>query len=130
MKYFLTFIFCLVISTSASFAQISDKAGDKALKNYLIGLNHTNLGVVESAIENVMILNLNYPDGDYTKIIKKLDEMTLSNKQNNIRVKAFVAASYIKYPVEYNGIKQSHQKEDVKELLHAIDSKMQVSLHK
>lgn len=123
MKYLLTTIFCLVISTSTSFAQMSERVGDKAIKHYLISLGYSNPGVVESAIENIMILNLNYPDGDYSKIIQKLDEMTLGNKQKSTCVKAFVVAGYLKYPVQYNGVKQSHHSEDVKELLHAVQLK-------
>jgi len=122
MKYFLIFILCLVISPSTSFAQLSDKSADKAVKSYLINLNYSNPGVVESTIENIMVSKLYYPEKDYSQVIQKLDELTLSNSQKTIRVKAFIAANYLKYPQQFNWAKKNHQKEAIKKLLNSVDS--------
>ena len=98
MKYILTFIFCLIITTSTSFAQSSDKSVDRDLSTYLTNLNSTIPGVVESTIENVMVLKLHNPEKDYSQIIQKLDELNLGNDSKIIRVKAFIAANYLKNP--------------------------------
>lgn len=98
MKYILTFIFCLFITTSASFAQSSDKSVDRAVKAYLTSLNSSNPGVVESTIENVMVLKVYHPEKDMSQIIQKLDELNLGNDSKIIRVKAFIAANYLKNP--------------------------------
>ena len=98
MKYILTFIFCLIITTSASFAQSSDKSVDRDYSTYLTNLNSTIPGVVESTIENVMVLKLYNPEKDYSQIIQKLDELNLGNGSKTIRVKAFIAANYLKNP--------------------------------
>ena len=105
MKYLLTTIVCLVISTSTSFAQMSERVGDKAIKHYLISLGYSNPGVVQSAIENIMIFNLNYPDGDYSKIIQKLEEMTLGITQKSQGVNACVLAGYLKKLLRYSVFK-------------------------
>ena len=126
MKYILIFIFSIVISATTSFAQLSDKTADKAVKSYLISLNYSNPGIVESAIENIMVLKLYYPERDYSQIIQKLDELRLTNTQKNIRVKAFIAANYLKYPQQSNlGTKNSH-KVAIKKLLDSVDSNWQV----
>jgi hypothetical protein len=98
MKYILTFIFCLFITTSASFAQSSDKSVDRAVKAYLTSLNSSNPGVVESTIENVMVLKVYHPEKDMSQIIQKLDELNLGKDTKTIRVKAFIAANYLKNP--------------------------------
>ena len=98
MKYILTFIFCLIITTSASFAQSSDKSVDRDLSTYLTNLNSTIPGVVESTIENVMVSKAYYPEKDYSQFIQKLDELNIGNGPKTIRVKAFIAANYLKNP--------------------------------
>jgi len=98
MKYILTFIFCLIITTSTSFAQSSDKSVDRDLSTYLTNLNSTIPGIVESTIENVMVLKVYNPEKDYSQIIQKLDELNLGNGSKTMRVKAFIAANYLKNP--------------------------------
>ncbi len=142
MKYILTFIFCLIITTSASFAQSPDKSVDRAVKAYLTSVNSSNLGVVESTIENVMVLKLHYPEKDYSQIIQKLDELNLGNYPKTIRIKAFIAANYLKnphfitdnfskYPWQYRLMKINNpelpvqemlNKQAIKKLLNSVDN--------
>jgi hypothetical protein len=142
MKYILTFIFCLIITTSVSFAQESDKSIDTAMSTYLTNLNSTSPGVVENTIENVMVLKLYYPNKDYSSFIQKLDEINLSDHPNTIRVKALIAANYlrnpqfdtdnlIKYPWQYKMIKMNNpevpieklvSEEHIKQLLNSVES--------
>ncbi len=122
MKYFLTFIFCLVISTSTSFAQSSDQSFDKVAKAYLTGLSYSNPGVVESTIENIMILKLYYPEEDFSQVISKLEKLTLGNAKKTIRVKAFIAANYLINPQQFNVVKKRNQKLAIKKLLNSVDS--------
>ncbi len=142
MKYILTFIFCLIITTSASFAQSPDKSVDRAVKAYLTSINSSNLGVVESTIENVMVLKLYYPENDYSQIIQKLDELNLGKYPKTIWVKAFIAANYLKnphfitdsfstYPWQHKLIKinnpelpvqEMFNKQAIKKLLNSVDN--------
>ena len=142
MKYILTFIFCLIITTSASFAQSPDKSVDRAVKAYLTSINSSNLGVVESTIENVMVLKLYCPEIDYSQIIQKLDELNLGNYPKTIRVKAFIAANYLKnphfitdnfskYPWQYRlihinnpelPVQEMLNKQAIKKLLNSVDN--------
>jgi hypothetical protein len=131
MKYIFTFLFCLIFSASTSFAQLSDTMLNKAVESYLTSLDYSNPGVVEGAIENVMVLKLYYPDKDYSKIIQKLDELTHVNNPKSIRVKAFIAANYLKNPnfiepdyskyhQEYNLIRRNEQRESIKHQLNKV----------
>ncbi len=122
MKYFLTLIFCIALSTSTSFAQTSNHSFDKIINSYLTGLNHSNPGVVESAIEKVMILKLYYPEQDYSQVTLKLDELKLENAKKTIQVKAFIAANYLKNPRQFNSVKKNNQKIAIKKLLNSVDS--------
>ncbi len=142
MKYILTFIIFLIITTSASFAQLSDKSVDRAVIVYLTNINSSNPGVVESAIENVMVLKLYYPETDYSQIIQKLDELNLGNGPKTIRVKAFIASNYLKnphfitdnfstYSWQYKWIKinnpelpvqEMFNKQAIKKLLNSVDN--------
>ena len=98
MKYLLTFILFLIISTSASFAQSSADSVDTDLSTYLTNLNSTIPGIVESNIENVMVSKVYHPEKDYSQIIQKLDELNLGDGPKTIRVKAFIAFNYLKNP--------------------------------
>ncbi len=122
MKYILTFIFCIVLSTSTSFAQTSNQSFDKIINSYLTGLNYSNPGVVESTIENIMILKLYYPEQDYSQVIQKLDELKLENVKKAIQVKAFIATNYLKNPQKFNSVKKSNQKIAIRKLLNSVES--------
>jgi len=120
MKHFLTFLICLIISTSASFAQIADQIISRALDSYIISLEHYNPGVVESAIENVMVLKSYYPKKDYSQVIQKLDELTLGHSQKTTRVKAMVAANFLKNTNELSWIDINDRKVAIKRLLDSV----------
>lgn len=93
----------LLVSTNIQ-AQPAAQELAKASCQYFIALNHTNDGVVESAIINVMKLKLVYPGGDYSKCIRKLEELTESGSTRLLRQKAYIAANFLKNPERFNWI--------------------------
>lgn len=93
------------------FADPGRNSTPKLIECYLQALNHSNQGVVESAIINVMKLKLNRPDADYRKIIKCLDKMVKENPNKIVRIKAYIAASYLKYPERFNWINTTSYEE-------------------
>jgi len=112
-KLFGTLAFVL-LAISFSFAQKPGPALQNAEKNYLIGLNHQNPGVVESAIINTMVLKLYYPEKDFSNIIIKLDNISLENPEKIVRVKAFIASNYLKHPDRFNWIEKGDYESAVK----------------
>ena len=89
-----------------------------------------------------MVLKLYYPETDYSQIIQKLDELNLGKDTKTIRVKAFIAANYLKnphfitdnfskYPWQYRLIKINNpelpvqklvNKQAIKKLLNSVDN--------
>jgi len=67
----------------------------KALKQYLVCLNHHNDGVVESAIINLMKMSRECSEISYQTIVERLDTMATDGRTANIRLLAFIAARYL-----------------------------------
>jgi hypothetical protein len=63
----------------------------KAEKGYLEALSFDNEGVVEDAIFCVLIMYARYPDNDYSKMEKQLQELAFNASQPMIRLKAYMA---------------------------------------
>ena len=113
MKKMLTLIAAFVLTTSFAYGMGEGKSLALATDSYLTGLNHNNPGVVESAITNVMLLKLYHPEKDFSEITERLDELTLNNPEKMIRLKAFIAANYIKHPERFYWIKKGDYEEAV-----------------
>ncbi len=106
MKKLYVMFISLSLLVGTTFAQKPAEAVLNAPANYLKGLNHSNSAVVESSIFNVMLLKHYYPDLDFTKINKKLDDLAINGENKTIRLKAFISTNYIKNPQDYNWIEQ------------------------
>jgi hypothetical protein len=84
----------------------------RAVDNYLAALNHSNPGVVGSAIINIMKLKTEYPDLDYTKLVETLKKTSLNSKNQVTRRKAYIAALYLRHPERFNWIKKGTYEEN------------------
>lgn len=132
MKKMLTIAATIVLMATFTFAQDAPTSLDNATENYLTGLNHHNNGVVESAITNVMLLKMYHPEKDFSVVTKKLDELTLKGPDKMVRLKAFIAANYIKHPERFNWIEKGDYEDAVAffELYSARLEEMQYNINK
>ena len=112
MRYIIIAIFFL-FATSGAMAKGSNKVSEKAAKSYLISLGHQNPGVVGSAIVGVIKMKQRYPCENYSDITVKLDELSTHNAIKNIRIKAFLASNFLKYPERYDWFKNGDFEEVV-----------------
>lgn len=86
-------------------ANINENSLNRGADNYLIALDRDNAGIVESAICNIMIMKLYFPERDYDKFITKLSQLVTEGTTKPIRYKAFIACNYLKHPERYTWIK-------------------------
>lgn len=86
----------------------SEKVLKMAPENYLRGLQRDNLGVVESSMLNIMILQTYYPKGDYEKISNELERLQNQGKTKSIRFMAFITNNYIKSPDRFTWLDQNN----------------------
>ena len=113
MKKMITLAVSIILLSGFAYGKSVEKSINNAPANYLLGLNHENQGVVESAITNVMLLKLYHPEMDLSAISEKLDDLTLNSQDKMIRLKAFIAANFIKYPERFNWIKKGDYEDAV-----------------
>lgn len=67
----------------------------EARKNYKHSLQSGNQGVVESAIYNLMILKLRYPDADLSTVDGELKELAITGDSKSVRLKAYLTLNYL-----------------------------------
>lgn len=106
----LTALMVMVLSMDCFAGPQSPKAAELT-ERYLSGLNHFNQGVVESAVINVMKMKVYYPNEDYSKIIKKLNQLTVEGLTKQIRIRAYVVNSYLNHPERFNWFTPSTEEE-------------------
>ena len=123
----LLIIFSLLLYTSLAYAsdslKISDNKSaqnntiainstslDRAPANYLMALQQTNEGVVESAIIKLMKLKYYYPQMDYSKISVQLEKLETDGKSESIRFMAYIVGNYIKHPERFAWVKKGVDK--------------------
>lgn len=94
-----------LILTHSAFARNPVNKIDQVLLAYEQALDHTNSGVVESTIINVMKLKLLYPNQDYSRLTKKLNKLCLKNRSKFVRYKAYIAANYLQHPERFVWLK-------------------------
>jgi len=113
MKKYSTLLTALMVMAFSidCFASADTSIADKLTKRYLVGLNHSNEGVVESAIINVMKLKFYYPDADYSKIIGKLNQLTAEGSTKRMRIRSYVVNSYLEHPERFNWFHPSTEDE-------------------
>ena len=61
-----------------------------AIKNYKQALESENLGMIESAILNVMKLKYHYPDYDYSSLIEPLESLESNDDSKSIRFMSYI----------------------------------------
>jgi len=109
----ITLTIILLLSINSGIAQ-SYKAAKASVPNYYKALNSDNHGMVESAIENLVKLKVQSPDLDFSKVIKKLDQLTEDGQTIQIKYKAFVANLYLESPEKFNWITSEDKEKQVK----------------
>ena len=94
----------LMVSCSSQVAGIRKPADSKSAEmakiraNYLISLQHPNLGVVESAMMNIVKMKLLYPNENCSRIQQEINQLTTLGKNERIRYKAFLTAVCLQNP--------------------------------
>lgn len=83
----------------------------EALEHYSRSLQHPNDGVVASAIFKVVKLKMWYPGEDFTRVRAQLETLMAERSTPSIRLKAFVANSYLSHPEWFNWIGEMEQED-------------------
>lgn len=110
---------------SLHFPQI---AVDQALQRYGQSLQHSNEGVVASAIFKVLKLKMWYPREDFTQPRAQLERLMAEGRTPAIRLKAFVAASYLSHPEWFNWIGEAEQ-ENADVFFQVLSERLDQQLH-
>lgn len=77
----------------------SDVQNPKTIMNcYENSSNHENEWVVKSTIQNIMKLNTVYSELNYSKALKKLQELSVKSESKKLRYNAYIAINFLKYP--------------------------------
>ena len=108
------------------FAGQDSISAEKISENYLVGLKHENIGVVESAIRTAILLKIKYPNIDYDDIIDELEELTYEGANQVIRLKAFIAKDYFNNFAQHNWLKKGKY-EDGDQLFEVYLDKMKLN---
>lgn len=88
----------MFVITADAFARNGSLKPEKVLNCYEKSLDHENQGIVASTILNIMKLKTVYPELNYSKTIKKIEELSLKSKSKKIRFSAYIAVNFLKYP--------------------------------
>jgi hypothetical protein len=115
MRTFTIIFFTIIFSTAniSVWAQ-STKTLKAALPNYYNALNSNNDGVIESAIENLVKLKIHAPDLDFSKVTKRLDQLTEQGNTSEIKYKAFIAYLYLENTERFNWISSENKDRKLK----------------
>ncbi|MGH1366650.1 MAG: hypothetical protein ACRBF0_24025 [Calditrichia bacterium] len=89
MKHVITL---LIVFSISAFAQSSLP---KASENYLHALKSDNIGVLESAVFNIVKLKLQFPQQDTDKLLAALKELSQNAGDESLRYRAYLAASFL-----------------------------------
>jgi len=89
MKHVITL---LIVFSISAFAQSSLP---KASENYLHALKSNNIGVLESAVFNIVKLKLQFPQQDTDKLLAALKELSQNADDESLRYRAYLAASFL-----------------------------------
>jgi hypothetical protein len=103
----------MYIITADAFAGNKNPDPNSVLYRYEKALNYENQGVVKSSIQNIIKLKTVYPELKYSKVIKKMEELSVKSDSKTIRFTAYMAVNFLKYPeqLEWN-LPQSYEKLD------------------
>ena len=108
LNYLLAFLLILTFNINAMGRD--DKPAnhriDSALakENCLVALKSDNEGLVESAIDVLIMVKKTYPTMDFEAADKELDRLSIEGETPSIRYKAQLASLYFQYPGLFTGI--------------------------
>ena len=94
-------VLTLIVLNSNCFAKHYNTDVKVIIGRYLTGLDHACQGVVESSIVYIAKMKFDYPDQDYSKVIKKLDDIAENDSSKTTRMKAYVVSSCLKNPQNF-----------------------------
>lgn len=100
----------------------------EALEHYSRSLQHPNDGVVASAIFKVVKLKMWYPGEDFSQPRVRLETLMAEGHTPSIRLKAFVAASYLSHPEWFNWIGEAEQ-ENADVFFQVLSERLDQQLH-
>lgn len=102
----IAFVAALFSSTFVLANEASKSDLEKAVKVYTESLKHTNKGIVESTIFNVMRMKKEYADIDYSSASAQLEALLVNPPSEIIRYKAFIAINYLEKPERFPWIEE------------------------
>lgn len=92
----------ILVSSNVAPVRVLYKSNGKRIEKALVAyqriLNHPVSAIVESAMFNLLVLKIDYPELEYKQVLKKLDELSLNGKTSVIRYKAHLTSEFIKNP--------------------------------
>lgn len=113
MKTLITLLLPLLLSAPASFAQDTTAGTDTvvldigtaqvdklalAMKNYRMGLESENEGLVESSLYYAVCLRLKFPEMDLHELERSIDHLVSRGTTQAIRYKAYLASTVYASP--------------------------------
>ena len=101
-KYNLIFITILTLVLANHISAQTPAKYKAALPNYEQALQSDNEAMIESAIENLILLKLSAPELDYTFAADKMKELAESGTKETIQYKAFIGQLYLNHPERFN----------------------------
>ena len=82
------------------------------IKNYKKALESDNLGMIESAIINIMNLKFHYPNYDYSSLIEPLESLENYDESKSIRFMSYIVKNYLQHPDRYTWIIEVYNEHD------------------
>jgi hypothetical protein len=85
---------------------------EMAIKNYKKALESDNLGMIESAIINVMKLKYQYPDYNYSSLVQPLAALENNEMNRSIKFMSYIVKNYLVHPDRYAWMEEVQLKFD------------------
>lgn len=90
-----TFTFTASAQLAPSTARQQEIRQERVLENFRVSLKSDYLGVVEGTIYNIVVYKKNYPQLDYSELVKALNRSSLEDENVAVRFKAHLASLYL-----------------------------------
>lgn len=110
-------------STFAVANEVSEKSLEKAVTVYTESLKHSNKGIVESTIFNIMRMKKIYSAVDYSTAITQLEILLVNPPSEVIRYKAFIAINYLENPERFPWIEEVNPEQSA-EFFHKLSERL------
>ncbi|MEL6820745.1 MAG: hypothetical protein AAFP70_03200 [Calditrichota bacterium] len=119
----ITFAAALFGSTFASANEVSNTDLKKAVQVYTESLKHSNTGIIESTIFNIMRMKKQYADVDYSAASTQMEALLVNPPSEIIRYKAFIAINYLENPERFPWIEEISPEKSA-EFFHRLSEKL------